>query len=40
MDIKSCALFTELGRLMVESLVFYMGIYTPQHTNLRGKMID
>ena len=40
MDIKSCALFTELGRLVVESLVFYIGIYTPRPTYLRGKMID
>ena len=40
MDIKSCALFTELGRLVVESLVFYIGIYTPRPTYYRGKMID
>ena len=40
MDIKSCELFTELGGLVVESLVFYIGKNTPQPTYLRGKMID
>ena len=27
MDIKSCVLFTELGRIVVESLVFYILFY-------------
>ena len=40
MDIKSCELFTELGGLVVESLVFYIGKNTPRPTYLRGKMID
>ena len=30
MGIKSCALFTELERIVVESLVFYIGKSTPQ----------
>ena len=39
MDIKYCALFTELGRI-VESLVFYMGKSTPRPTHLGGKTMD
>ena len=37
MDIKSWALFTELGGLVVESRVFYKGNNTPQPTHLGGK---
>ena len=40
MDIKPCVLFTELGGLVVESLVFYIDINTPRPTYFRGKMID
>ena len=40
MDIKSCVLFTELGRIVVESLVFYIGKSTPRHTHLGGKKMD
>ena len=36
MGIKSCALFTELGGLVVESLVFYIGINTPRPTFTLG----
>ena len=37
MDIKSCVLFTELGRIVVESMVFYIGKSTPQPTHFGGK---
>ena len=37
MDIKSWALFTELGGLVVESWVFYKGNNTPRPTHLGGK---
>ena len=40
MGIKPCVLFTELGGLVVESLVFYIDINTPRPTYFRGKMID
>ena len=35
---KTSLLFTKLGGLVVESLVFYIGIYTPRPTYLRGKI--
>ena len=37
MDIKSCVLFTELGRIVVESMVFYIGKSTPRSTHFGGK---
>ena len=37
MDIKSCVLFTELGRIVVESMVFYIGKSTPRPTHFGGK---
>ena len=40
MGMKSCVLFTELGRTVVESVVFYMGKSTPRHTHSRGKMMN
>ena len=40
MGIKPCVLFTELGGLVEESLVFYIDINTPRPTYFRGKMID
>ena len=40
MGIKSCALFTELGRIVVKSLVFYIGKSTPRPTHLGGKTMD
>ena len=35
--IKSWLLFTELGRIVVESLFFYLGNNGPRPTHLRGK---
>ena len=40
MDIKSCVLFTELGRIVVKSLVFYITKSTPRPTHLGGKTMD
>ena len=40
MGIKSCALFTELGRTVVKSLVFHIGKSTPRPTHLGGKTMD
>ena len=37
MDIKSCVLFTELGRIVVESLIFYIDKSTPRPTHIGGK---
>ena len=40
MDIKSCVLFTKLGRIVVKSLAFYITKSTPRPTQLGGKTMD
>ena len=37
MDIELCVLSTELGRIVVESMVLYIGKSTPQPTHFGGK---